>query len=265
MFITPINSFSQNKLSYNNLQPKNKNISFKENPLYTQLSKKYSIDASSYFRRGPYYGVPSDEFTDIINLFKKIFKNTQNKKNMLIGGIGKSQEPFSYLATIKYWIKDKKIKDVLDLHVVDLQPKPNNSELFINSYYDVSGIPEYVPSSFVKDKLIHNNKILRYRVNNEIFNFLSNTYNDKTRSKWDTTLQDSIKKCPNETFDIISLNNILYYIEDIEDRNNALRHIERVLKPNGVLITDFFKTYVKDAGLSNSIKETELLGIYIKK
>ena len=42
---------------------------------------------------------------------------------MLIAGIGKSQEPFSYLSTLKSLFKNKKLTDILKLKTIDLQSK----------------------------------------------------------------------------------------------------------------------------------------------
>ena len=38
------------------------------------LSQKYDVTASSFFRRGPLYGIASDDYADIITVFKDIFK-----------------------------------------------------------------------------------------------------------------------------------------------------------------------------------------------
>ena len=78
------------------------------------LQKQYQITASSYFRRGPYYGSANDNFQNIINVFQTIFdKNIKQPIKMLIVGIGDSQEPFSYLAVIKNIIKYQNLSSIL--------------------------------------------------------------------------------------------------------------------------------------------------------
>lgn len=214
-------------------------VAFKAHPDFDELSKDYEIKASSYFRRGFFYGSPSDKYQDIVNVFQDVFANDTKAKTMLIGGIGDSQEPFSYLATIKQIIKDRKLKDALDLRIVDLQSKPKTKDLFENSFFDHSWEPAYARSSFVIDKDNYERfDTCYYRVNDEIFNFLKMTYNDSYKSHWDTRIQEDIKNYPTESFDIISMNNTLPYIRDQEKIDETLRHIYRILKPNGIFITD---------------------------
>ena len=59
------------------------------------------LSASSYFRRGVVLG-SNEGFNDVIKIFSLLFnEKNDDKKSMLIVGIGHSQEPFSYLAVIK--------------------------------------------------------------------------------------------------------------------------------------------------------------------
>ena len=71
-------------------------------------------------------------------------------------------------------ISKKPLKDVLDLHIVDLQDKPNKIKLYCQSFYDREKTPIYAFDSFVETQKYR--KILglnpKYRVNNEIFDFL---------------------------------------------------------------------------------------------
>lgn len=229
--ITPIRI---NTHIYNYKKP-----TFKAHPDFDELSKDYEIKASSYFRRGLFYGSPSDKYQDIVNVFQDIFTNDAKIKKMLIGGIGDSQESFSYLATIKQIIKDRRLRDALDLRIIDLQSKPTTKKLFKDSFFDHSWEPRYALSSFVIDKDNYESfDTCYYRVNDEIFNFLKMTYNDSHKSHWDTRIQEDIKNYPTESFDIISMNNTLPYIRDQEKIDETLRHIYRILKPNGIFITD---------------------------
>ena len=199
--------------------------------------QKYNSTVSCYFRRGSVLLSCAKEYEKIEYLFSKIFSsNTNNLKTLLIIGVGKSQEPFSYLVSIKGIIKDRILKNSVDLYSVDLQSKPKHFELKDNAFcdlFDYQNFPKYAKSSFVKDsannwleikeakeddsnfiykfastflsfrdkwqelkdreysietivKMIeeeHKQKYLHWRVNDEIFNFLEETYNNPLKSK----------------------------------------------------------------------------------
>ena len=118
-----INPIYTNNNSYRFQQ---KNTNFKAHPDFIELAKRYEVTASSFFRRGISYGSPSERFNDIVNILKKIFLSSLNQKQkLLITGIGNSEEPFSYLASIKEIIKTRKLEDTVDLNIVDLQSRPD--------------------------------------------------------------------------------------------------------------------------------------------
>jgi len=245
-------------------------INFKAHPDFVKYAKDYPITASNYFRRGPHYGSPSNDFKDIVYAFEEVFcGNDSSPKTMLVVGIGESQEPFSYLATIKDIVKDKKLSDTLDLNIVDLQTKPSHKKLIEQSYFDYPGVPWFAQDSFVQvDLKKYNNELNflrnKYRVNDEIFDYLEKTYDDPKKSKWETPVQEAIKNYPSNSFDVISINNTFGYIEDREIVKDVLKHVLRILKPSGVFITDPYRTdYRKDSGiLEHMIKIRD--GIYQK-
>lgn len=145
MRIAPISSYIN--ISYNH--------NVKSKPIFTAHPDfyKYNSIQSCYFRRGSILVSCMEGYKDIENLFCKVFKNN-GIKNMLIIGIGSSQEPFSYLASIKGIIKDRKLKNNVDLYTVDLQSKPEHIELKLNAFcklHEYESFPEYAESSFVKD------------------------------------------------------------------------------------------------------------------
>lgn len=255
-----IRPISTSIYSYNNRQ-----VTFKAHPDFDKLSKDYEIKASSYFRRGTAYGSESEEYIDIVEVFEDLFANNTIPKTMLIAGIGDSQEPFSYLATIKQIIKDRKLKDSLDLRIVDLQSKPTTNKLFENSFFDHTWKPEYARDSFVIDKdNCGRFYSCHYRVNDEIFNFLNTTYKDKYKSHWDTRVQEDIKNYQSCSFDVISMNNIIPYIIDKGQIEETLKNIHRIIKPNGIFITDPYKhSYFEEAAVRHSFTEIAD-GIYKK-
>ena len=237
---------------------------FKAHPDFNKLAKDYDVVASSFFRRGLSFGAPSKYFMDIIKLFNEVFKKN-SKQKMLIAGIGESQEPFSYLATIKSLFKDSNLTDMLELKTVDLQSKPTKKQLFKHSYFEYPWEPDYAKTSFVKDirsDMKHKNSDSYYRVNDEIFEFLNNTY--KQNSLWDTRLQEAIKTFADENFDIISINNTLGYILDKDSRIGTIKDIYRTLKKDGAFITDPYLDFIKEANLSEYFLKIAD-GIYKKK
>ncbi len=243
----------------------NKKVTFKAHPEYKKLAQEYEINASSFFRRGRSYGSPSNEFGDVINILNKIFGiKSFDKKNMFIAGIGDSQEPFSLLAVIKFLIKDKPLQDSLNLNIADLQSKPKDKILFEQSYFDCGFPPPYVKNSFIKDcgEKYGLQYYKKYRVTDEIFEFLKQTYNDSKKSYWDTRVQDIAKEMNNEQYDIVSINNTLGYINDQNIIIETLNNIKRIVKRGGIFITDpHCKLY--DETLKDTMSK-EYEGIYKK-
>lgn len=243
---------------------------------------KYNSTVSCYFRRGSVL-LSGGGYKDIENLYAGIFEKPDKQKQILIAGIGSSQEPFSHLASIKGIIKDRTLKDNVDLYTVDLQSKPSEYELKKQAFphmFEYEKFPKYAQKSFVKDsydrwfvnpdresemnpvdKYLYSlmfpellQKILHYRVNDEIFDFLKGTYDNSAKSKWDSRIQEAILDYPDNKFDVISANNILPYIQPEADEIETIKHIGRVLKPKGYFITDpyeFRTESLKTAGWKN--------------
>ena len=225
----------------NSSDSKIRKTSFKSHPEYKKLAKFYDIKASSYFRRGRSYGPPSDDFSDVICCLKDIFfRKTPGMVKMLIAGIGDSQEPFSLLAVIKKMLQNNRLKDNLDLTIVDMQSKPRKKRLFYQSFLDCAGKPRYMSEVFIKDNGekygFENWK--HYRVNDEILEFLRNTYNNPEKSYWNTRIQDIIKTMPDETFDVVSINNTLGYIDNAKVIKETANHVMRTIKKDRIFITD---------------------------
>ena len=236
---TTINSDATANIEYNA-------TTLEHHPDFYALKKEgLEILASSYFRRGACYGSPSDEFVDVINSLKIFFNDNtlpsikDNKVKMLVGGIGESQEPFSLLATIKYLIGKENINDVLDMYTVDLQGKPQKNTLFKQSFYSIWE-PRFVKSSFVTDDATKYDlpEYKTYRVSDDIYEYLLNTYNNPEKSKWKSRIQDTLKEYPDEEFDIISINNTLGYIRNTNELADSVENIYRTLKPVGIFISD---------------------------
>jgi SAM-dependent methyltransferase len=249
---------------------------------------------SCYFRRGAVV-LASKGYQDIETLFTKIFKPSENKiREMLIVGVANSQEPFSYLASIKSILKDRPLKKNLDLYTIDLQSKPDDKKLYLSSFYDSEGIPGFAFDSFVEgEKHLRENeeywfdpnylvlslkkqikkmkqngeseKNIFYRIKDEIFDFVKAAYSNPAKSKWDSRVQEVIKNYPDNKFDIISANNVLPYIIDEDVIIETLEHIKRVLKPGGYFITEPYECpmFIANSGFLENLK-TVNRGIYQK-
>lgn len=268
MQILPISNYANNK-NTNIKKQKSSNVNFCHHPDFIELKIKYKITASSYFRRGDLYGSPCKEFANVIDSLKLFFNEKMNhdkngKVRMLIGGIGESQEPFSILAVVKQLIGNNKLNEVLDLNTVDLQSKPNKPQLFLQSFYEHNQKPEFVPESFVTEDITgYGYKHHRYRVKNEIFKYLFDVYNNPEKAKWETRIQDAIKEYPENSFNVISVNNTIGYIYDPQVAMFVVKNIYKMLKPSGIFITDpDYSSYKKV--FSPEVSKEIYKGIYQK-
>ena len=208
------------------------NLSFGHHPDFDNIKSKRPICYSYYFRRDHISGIERGYY-DLINVFRKVFTGDDGPKKMLVAGIANSEEPLSYLATIKQLNPDKPIENVVDLHVIDLQSKPNEKKLYGDSYI-LAIIPSYAKDSFVY-KPHPEYALFEYRVNDEIYDFISKAYNDPNKAKWESRLQEATY--PEEYFDIISVNNVLYYMPESKVLP-TFNNLFKALKPGGYIITE---------------------------
>ena len=243
-----------------------KNVNFKAHPDFFILKNKYpdKYNVSCYFRHG-IFAVPGEEYKDVFRALRKVFLGNFSKKKMLIGGIGDSQESFSHLASIKS-ITGKPLKDVVDLYVVDIKDKPDDKLLFKQSFYDGEGALPFAKDSFIATKKYR--KLFgmqpKFRVDDEIYEYLRETYSNPQKSKWETRIQDAMKEYPDENFDIISINNVLQYIPSQATVKSTLSDVVRVEKSGGVFITDSFES-TRNILLDTNKMDWFSHGIYSKK
>ena len=258
---------------------------------------KFSSTQSCFFRRGVVALSNPQGYAHIEKLFHKIFSANNGLKNMLIIGIGASQEPFSYLCSIKGILSEKPLNKNLSMYTVDLQSQPDEKTLERNSFcdlFDYETFPEYAGKSFIQNKKTEKKEtndlymypakllLLRtkpkedtrletrarysdYRVNDEIFDYVKDTYNNPQKSVWESRIQEVIPNYPDEKFDIISANNTLPYIQSLEEVLLTLKNINRTLKPGGYFITDAYKMlYIQNSHILDNTKEI-FPGIYQKQ
>lgn len=250
-------SYNSYSAPYNRRKPV-----FAAHPDFVELSSHFNIKASRYFRRGGYYGFPSGEFADVIGTLRKYFVNNpfDEKVKMLIGGVADSQEPFSMLAVIKNMIGRKKLDDVLDLYIVDLQSPPSGYKLYMDSFYDYKGLPKFAQSSFVREPFTKSQ--FHYRVKGEILDYLASVYANPEKAKWDSRLQEKVHDFKDESLDIVSVNNTLTYIKSTNTIIDTVKKIIDLLKQGGAFITDPDISYNK--AMESGVDEI-YRGIYRKK
>lgn len=218
-----------------------RNINFCARPEYDRLASEFSVRASNYFRRGGCYGCASEEFKNVVDVIKLVCSNNKKPK-ILIAGIGEAQEPFSILAVIRDTHKRKPLESVVDLNCVDLQPKISDSDLDNYAYCD-SLEPMFAKRSFDYVENPTYRSYYPYKVKPEIQDYLRGVFDDESRTKWDTKIEDFSAQCPAESYDMITFNNTLGYIEGKDKVLETMGNICRILKPNGILITDPYDQY----------------------
>ena len=64
---------------------------------------------------------------------------------------------------------------------------------------------------------------------------------------------------------MLSINNVLGYIENDDEYYSTIKNLPRIIKPDGYLITDTTHDQLfKELGLDNSLKK-KLVSVFIKK
>ena len=118
MKILSISNLKKTYTNYVNKTGEKKTFSpsFLSHPTYDYFEKTSNIRASSHFRRGRYYGTPSENYKDVEYTLKKVLEN-KKKPSFLLVGIGHGEEAYSLAASI-YTIlgKPKKLSKVVDFN-----------------------------------------------------------------------------------------------------------------------------------------------------
>lgn len=179
-------------------------------------------------------------------------KARQTKRpKVLVVGVGKSQEPASYIAILleEYMrgrnqkINSGTIDSLLDLYCVDLESKVSNQEL---EKYSIAECPRertlmYAPNGFTETS---DGKL---KIIPEITDYLRKTFNNPQKAFWNKTIQDFSREYlfnayrkPDSDFgyDIISMNHVLMYLSNYKEKVDTCLKVLKMLKPSGILITD---------------------------
>lgn len=207
---------------------------------------------SSYFRRGLGHGEPNKGFKDIADVFVDYYKNNSRPMDLLIAGVANAQEPFSYLTTIQAINPDKPLKKLVDLNCIDLKSRISSNDLV-----KYAKCP-YAPPKYAKSCFDFDGK--EYKVKHKIIKYLGKVFENPEKSRWNTYLEEFSKDLKPNTYDIISANNILYYLDD-NDEELTVENLHKSLKPGGIMITDIkYYQYFRDYDDMQEIKP----GIYKK-
>ncbi len=270
MYISPLYITSPNRNTYLQNNTKRANINFGEHIDLERLRYHFpKVTESCFYRRGLNFDKPSEAFGHVANVLKAVF-STDSKfpKKMLIAGVGNSKEPYSYLAIINSQLNGKSLYDTVDMYSVDLQKLPDCRTLFKSSVYNSSEPITYAKQSFITDDkhIIDNNKPIN-RVQNSIYYYMLRAYNNPTKAKWETPIQQAIKTYDSNFFEIISANNILPYVKLTSGDKacaEVLQEMHRCTTPGGYIITDpKIYRFTKESGILEKMQKIED-GIYKK-
>lgn len=235
-----IKSINHNKTNSAQNKP---NIAFCARPEYEKIDRdNLDARASYFFRRGAYY--EREKFQDVIDAIKLLLSGKEPPK-ILIAGLGRAQEPLSYLAVIKDLSENKPLESLVDLHCVDLQPKISNTDLDNYAYLDTPKAPMFTKESFEYIKNGSGKAHHHYKIKSDILEYLKEVFNNPQKTKWDTKIEEFSAKCPKKSYDMISINNVLMYIDDFKVRTNTIKNISKMLKQGGILITDMSMQHLR--------------------
>lgn len=227
MLISPIklniNTASQKRLSE---QKTRQNINFGMRSEFLDLQRVYSNPRYSYFFRN------SDSFSNVVDSLKQVFTNTKKTK-LLIVGVGRGEEPMSYLAVIKNLYKNEDLNNIVDLDCVDIQPKISTLSLKNNSVTEEPSTLIYAKKSFYYDV-----NTRKFYLKSNILNFLIKTFDNPIKTHWDTSIEEYSSNCSKKTYNLISMNKVLMYLKDRETQAKVIDNLFNMLKPNGILISD---------------------------
>lgn len=171
------------------------------------------------------------KYEDVIAALKMSINSEQPTK-MLIVGVGEAQEPFSYLAVLKDLQQDKSLDEIVDLNCVDIQPQMSNQELRQYACLEKAETPKFALKSFEQT-----NEGL-YKVKENFIEYLQRTFNDKSKTHWNTSVNEYTANCPREKYNLISMNHVLMYIEDKSIKEKIINDVAKIMKPGGIFITD---------------------------
>lgn len=237
--ITPIhlntvNPYKKSKTGLN--KPYQSSITFGQRPEFGLLSYTYRDPlASVFFRRGTSYACQSNKFADVVKTLKELYK-LQPAPKILVVGVGKAQEPLSYLAVIKDLNKTKPVESAVDLHCVDLQDKITDGNLEKYAFMQEYESPRFAEESF--ENISKNPKKNLFRIKPELLNYLKKIFNNPEKTKWETKIQDFAIACKSKVYDMVSINNVLLYIRNKKERIQLIQDLTRIIKENGFLVTD---------------------------
>lgn len=216
-------------LNYQNsasLQKPCQSVNFGTRPEFLELQRIYSNPRYSYFFRR------SEDFSNVVKAFRQMYASVQKPK-VLVVGVGRGEEPLTYLAVIKDIFKNDPLDKVVDMNCVDLQPKISGLVLKNNSFTE-----SYSTVLFAKDSFICDAITGKFFVKPNIFNYLIKTFNNPQKSHWDTSIEEYSSKCQKETYDMISMNKVLMYLKDKETQVKTVDKLFDMLKPDGIIISD---------------------------
>lgn len=237
-------------------QAKNKpEISFCARPEYDILTRYSSHPRYSFHFRF------SEELNAVLKSVEDTYKLEKQPKFLIIG-IGQGQELHSVIAGIKSIFPNKELRKVVNIDCVDLQPELPKEEFIKQNYItrEIGFLPENIKETFYRS--YDNPSYIQYKFKQDIIDCAYDTLYNGKNTKWDTKAEDFVTDCAPAKYNIVFMNNVLMYMEDTLEKRNIIKNIDKILKPNGFIITDA----VEDYGMQKNIDFWEqYIGPHLKE
>lgn len=168
--------------------------------------------------------------------FTRIF-DAKEKPKMLLIGLGRLQESFTYLSILSEMKNHQPFEKYLDLNCVELRPEISGEEADKLSSFRTPFYDYYPKSSF-----IIGSGDSAHKVKPHITKYLKNVISDPEKTHWNTDIvkfaDEQVKKDDDQRkkYDVISCNSVLQYVEPEEGRPTII-NLVKMLNPGGILIT----------------------------
>lgn len=256
-------------------------ISFGSNQKFDALKgENPQCLTSNFFRFGDHMNLQSKDFPYVIDTLKLAFMLEKKPKILIVGLGDKAQELYSYATIIKDLFKEKPLEKLVDVTCVDLQSEFPEVQLKKLGYLDGASwhkwycersehtygpvVPIYAESCFDKMPNPECEGDFLYRTKNEIDKFCQKVLKHKTY--WDTDIVDFSGKTKKK-FDIISINNVYYYLSD-DEKPILKNNLAKMVKTDRFLVTEPIAAYdrldiLNDKGIwTKSARDMKGIGLF---
>jgi chemotaxis methyl-accepting protein methylase len=212
---------------------------------------------SVMFRRGQNRGSPEKEFLDIVNILETL-TNGKTPITLMVVGVASGEEPLSLLTILNSLAqrKGKKLSEIVDLHMVDVRPPLQSSEVEGTMYkWIIKDLLDNNP--LILESMEDSSDSMQYQVKPQVKKYLELAVADTSHSSWNTSVQGYLRDSDSQQYDCITYNNVHGHITDSKEKADILPGLVSKLSRGGVLITDGdYRDIVKKHPLYEQLKQT---------